>query len=270
MSELQEWQNKDTVHRRISFEYWLNRSRSVTSPRLTAAGWFVVVLGMFLLFRLGPTAAASTTDWRLEKEQDGISFYLRDFPQSTIPEFKAVTQIPATMARVLAVLLDVDNYQHWIHRCAQSFPLTEIRERQQYIYQQNSVPWARDRDVILRASLSHRNSGQEVKIQLQSVPDFCHHHDSPGCDRIDHGRHVRIDQAVGSYELRQVDNHMVELTWEQHLDPGGRLPSWLVKAMLSDIPLKTLSGLREAVQDAKYRNSRLVVEGDTLRVETTP
>jgi hypothetical protein len=233
-------------------------------------GWAMVLMGLLLATSLCPLAAQSGSNWRLEKKQDDVSFYLRDHPHSIIPEFKAVTRIPASMAQVLAVLLDVDNYQRWIHRCTASFPLSEIDKHEQYIYQQNSVPWARDRDIILRARLSHRDHGQQVHIRLQAAPDYCRHHDSPACDRIDHDRHVRIDQAVGSYRLLQVDDQTVELTWQQHLDPGGKLPKWLVKAMLSDIPLKTLAGLREAVQDAKYRNSRLVVNGDSLRVETAP
>lgn len=219
-----------------------------------------------LLFVILPVSGEA--DWRLDKQEKGVSFYLREYPGSPIPEFRAVTVIPASMARVLAVLLDVENYHRWIHRCEQSFTVATSGGREQYIYQQNKLPWVRDRDIILRARLSHQNDARQVDIALKAVPEYCHKHPSPSCDRIDADPYVRITKATGSYRLIALNDETVEVIWQQHLDPGGKLPRWLVKGLLSEIPMESLASLREVVGDAKYRHSRIVFEGDSLRIET--
>ncbi|MCW8196597.1 hypothetical protein F6455_17525 [Proteobacteria bacterium 005FR1] len=237
-----------------------NKAKSVS-------GSIRLILTLAIALLVIPTAN-SGPDWRLDKQEHGVSFFLRDHPDSSIPEFRAVTLIPASMARVLAVLLDVENYSRWIHRCEQSFTVAISGEREQYIYQRNDLPWVRDRDIILKARLSHRDSAKQVDINLEAAPAYCQKHASANCSRIDADRYVRITDAVGSYRLNQLSDGTVELIWQQHLDPGGKLPRWLVTAMLADIPIKSLARLREVVQDAKYSESRIIVEGDSLRVET--
>jgi hypothetical protein len=226
-----------------------------------------LVLSILLLVIL---PVSSEADWRLDKQENGIRFYLREHPSSAIPEFRAVTVIPASMAQVLAVLLDVNNYKRWIHRCEQSFTVASSSGSERYIYQRNDLPWVRDRDIILRARLSHQDDGRQVDIALNATPDYCHNHPNPSCKRIEAGRSVRITEAVGNYQLNRLDDETVEVIWQQHLNPGGKLPPWIVKGLLSDIPMKSLASLREVVKDAKYRHSRIVFDGDSLRIETAP
>lgn len=226
----------------------------------------VIVHSLFLFCLAYPVAASASYQWELKEERDGVRFYLRDYPGSAIPEFRAVTRIETSMGSLLAVLLDVDDYTEWIYQCRESFSLDVVSHSEQYVYQVNHLPLARDRDLIMRAQLSYRDGGREVSIGLRAAPDFCRDHDTPGCQRVNTGRYLRIRDSVGSYRMKELDDGTVEVTWQQHLDPGGRLPGWLIRALMSEIPVKTLRALRERVKMPRYSDSEIVIRDGVLRV----
>lgn len=213
-----------------------------------------------------PAPVFADDNWKLEKTKDKVAFYLRDYPGTSIPEFKAVTQIQATMASILAVLLDIKAYPEWVHQCTRAFTIDAENDQEQYVYQVSRLPLARDRDMILHAELSHSNHGRVVVIQLEAEPDYCKKNKVPACKQIDPSRYIRVEESLGSYRLKRLNGSLVELTWQQYINPGGKLPSWLIRALISDIPVKTLNALHDMVQRPEYQNSRLVFDGGTLLV----
>lgn len=213
----------------------------------------------------GKTASANR-DWEASTSTNGVQLYLRDYPDSGLPEFKGVTVLDASMASVIAVLLDVQAYDEWVHQCERAFVLASINPREQYIYQVNKIPWARDRDIILRAELSYRDNGRNIRIAVSATPDFCQTHDIANCERIDTGRFVRVEQSKGSYYLEQLAANRVRVTWQQHIDPGGRIPAWLARPQIKELPLKTLANLAKQVQKPRYQNKEIQFTNGTLVV----
>jgi len=195
----------------------------------------------------GKTASANR-DWEASTSTNGVQLYLRDYPDSGLPEFKGVTVLEASMASVIA------------------FVLASINPREQYIYQVNKIPWARDRDIILRAELSYRDNGRNIRIAVSATPDFCQTHDIANCERIDTGRFVRVEQSKGSYYLEQLAANRVRVTWQQHIDPGGRIPAWLARPQIKELPLKTLANLAKQVQKPRYQNKEIQFTNGTLVV----
>lgn len=234
--------------------------------RSSAAMALYLAMFLSLATALAGAQTVAATDWELSDSRKGVDFFLRDMPGSHFPEFKAVARMEGSIASVLAVLIDVERYPEWIHQCREALRLAADGSQHQYVYQLNDLPFARDRDMIMRASLSHRDQGRVVRIDLQAVPDYCQTHSDPACSQIDPAAHLRIQEAVGSYRMTQVDANTVEVIWQQHLDPGGRLPGWLVKRQMSAIPVNTLSALREQIQRPEYQNKALSVEDDALQI----
>jgi ribosome-associated toxin RatA of RatAB toxin-antitoxin module len=68
---------------------------------------------------------------------------------------------------------------------------------------------------------------------------------------------VRIKNMTGKWQLTPVENNKVKVVYEMNIDPGGKIPKWLVNAMLVDIPFNTLQKLRSIVKEAKYVNANL-------------
>ncbi len=216
-----------------------------------------------------------STQWELQKKghlAPKVVLYYRDYPGSKTPEFKAVTTISTSMASILAVLLDTNACNEWIHQCKKSFPIRVINPMEQYIYQINQLPFVKDRDIILHTTLNFFKEAKKILITLNATPDFCNK-TSPtrpeNCNQIDLSRYVHVTKATGYYELLEL-NDQIQITWQQHIEAGGLLPNWLAKSQLSDLPIKTLTALHEMVNREKYKNATLTAHDQTLQIINKP
>jgi len=234
----------------------INGKNLIASSPLTLAFLFALVTAF--------PAQTQEAEWTLEKEKNGISLYLRDFPGSKIPEFKGVIRVKSSMASIVALLLDIESCTEWIHQCGDSFLIEVINPKEQYVYQINKLPFVKDRDIILRATLDHFNNGKLVVIRLEAQTKQCRDLVSDVnqsvCKNINRKKYVRVVDSSGSYQLKQVNDQEITITWQQHIDPGGRLPKWLIRSQLLDIPMHTLNNLRDMVNKNKYQNTSLVFD----------
>jgi hypothetical protein len=205
-----------------------------------------------------------SADWEFRGERDGVSLYWRTFPNSSLPEFKAQTTIATPMATVLGVLLDVEACPQWVHQCKKAFVVDQPQADQQIIYQVNSVPLAKDRDLLMVAQLKYTGEADEVTISIGNASHYCDNRELPICDEIRKSKFVRIEQLSGSYKLRKIDKQSVEVTWQQHLELGGNLPGWIVRGKLDDLAYDTLYQLRQQVRKPAYQKLKLVIENNQL------
>lgn len=223
--------------------------------------FWLLVIGLMLTL-----PAYGEGNWKLVEEQDGIKLYFRDYPESSLPEFKGITVIHASMASILAVLLDLPACQQWVHQCEKSFVLDVTNAREETFYQINDMPFVKDRDVILHAKLDYKPDLSEIRFGLIAVPDFCQKNPTEACNKIDPDRYVHVASSEGFYLLQQEADGNVLVTWQQHIDPGGLLPDWLVNSQLKDLPLNTLKGLRTMADKPRYRDARLEAEGEEMQI----
>lgn len=210
--------------------------------------------------------AANENPWRFMEDTNGVKVYLRDYPDSKSPEFKAATTVESSMSSIIAVLLDSEACPRWVHQCKHAFTIITVNAREQYVYQQNQLPLVRDRDIILHATLSHQDNGKIVTIELEAAPDYCDENALPRCEEIRDSKLVRVKQATGYYRLIEIAPNIVDVIWQQHIDPAGFLPGWLARSQLLNLPLKSLHALHDLVQETRYQQTGLMIDEDGLRV----
>ncbi len=242
----------------------------VNWPRLHCH-WYAFNFTLFLTligfsFTCHKSYARDMDEWQANGERKNIRLFIRDYPDSNIPEFKAIVQIPSTMATVLAVLLDVEKSPQWIHQCGEASLLDQPSAFEKIIYQVNEIPLAKDRDFILRAQLSFAENAESVRIKLETSNDFCLHQQTDICQRINQSKYVRIKHLIGEYHLRQISNKLIEVTWQQFVDPGGKLPSWIIKSQIDNIAFKTLDSLRKQVKQSEYKDAQLRIVSGELEI----
>ncbi|MGH1469831.1 MAG: START domain-containing protein [Cellvibrionaceae bacterium] len=217
------------------------------------------------------SALGETNNWTLQNQKTSsslVSLYLRDYPNSKIPEFKAITTVPAPIASVLAVLLDKDACEEWIYQCKKAMMVRELNTQEQIFYQINELALIKDRDILLHASLHFYNEGKKIIIALTAAPDFCKKPSSQEykeCEHINNSQYIRVTKAIGSYELKE-NGDSTQVTWQQHLEPGGFLPSWLIKSQFSALPIKTLTALHDIVQKQKYQQAVIQINQKNLQL----
>lgn len=227
---------------------------------------FKFYLLIYFLSLTGYVSGNDEKDSYLKLDKDGIKVYVFKNKYSDFATFRAVTVIHASMDSVLAVLLDNAAYTDWIHNCKQSLVIEKIDFYESYHYQVINIPFPFvDRDIMMHSTLKHDGSTKAFTITTSAVSDYCNEQQSSQCERVKQSPFVRIHQSTGTHKLESVDNG-VRITWVQHTDPAGGLPSWLVNNLVVDIPYKTLKNLTHKVKDEKYKYAKLMYgrEGEVV------
>ncbi len=193
-------------------------------------------------------------------DKDGIQVYVFKTRDSDFATFKAVTVINASLDSILAVMLDNSAYTDWIQNCKQSLVIEQIDFYERYHYQVIDIPFPfDDRDIMMHSTLTQDRLDQSLTITTSAVTDFCHERASAQCKKIKQSALVRIHNSTGTHKLEPGENG-VKITWVQHTDPAGELPSWLVNQLVVDIPYKTLKNLTRKVKEEKYHYAKIIYD----------
>lgn len=76
---------------------------------------------------------------------------------------------------------------------------------------------------------------------------------------------VRVHKSIGTFKL-EADDNGTKITWIQHTDPAGNLPSWLVNQFVRDTPYWTFKNLAKIVTEEKYKYAKLIYDIDGVAV----
>lgn len=215
---------------------------SPVSYRMVAA-----VLGAALL----GGCAVHHDDWRLREAADEVRYFERAYPGSVIPEFRAEVRIRASLQDVMNVLTDFASHPDWIHRLASASVIRTVGFAEAYLYQVVDLPLIADRDMLVRGRIVPVEPGRHVVLELEAAPNYCDGKAISACEAPNRSGLVRVRQLSGTFDIRQVDPGWVEVSWQQHLDPGGAVPAWATRLMLEDVPIKSLRHLKALVEGSE-------------------
>ena len=207
----------------------------------------------------------------LKINKDGIKVYVYSHKNSEFATFKAITHIKTSLDSILAVMFDNKSCTEWIYACDESFVIDDISFNERYHYQICDIPFPfEDRDFIFHSILKQNALTKVVTITMSSAADYCLNKTSKQCEKVNQSELVRVNKAVGTYRLVP-DENGTKITWIQHTDPAGNLPSWLVNQFVKETPYWTLKQLAEKVKEDKYKYAKLVYDnqGNAVALNTT-
>lgn len=222
------------------------RADSPVSYRMVAA-----VLGAALL----GGCAVHHDDWRLREAADEVRYYERAYPGSAIPEFRAEVRIRASLQQVMSVVTDFSSHPDWIHRLRSADIVKTVGFTKAYLYQVVDLPLIADRDMLVHGRIVPKTLGEHVVLELEAAPDYCRGRTITACEVPNRSGLVRVRQLSGTFDIRRIDPDWVEVSWQQHLDPGGAMPAWATRLMLKDVPTKSLRNLKALVEGSETQPS---------------
>lgn len=190
-------------------------------------------------------------DWRLREDESGVRYFEREYPGSAIPEFRAEVRIRASLQQVMSVVTDFSSHPDWIHRLASTSIVKTVGFTEAYLYQVVDLPLIADRDMLVHGRIVPKTPGEHVVLELEAVPDYCDGRTIEACEAPKRSELVRVRQLSGTFDIRQIDPDRVEVSWRQHLDPGGAVPAWATRLMLADVPVKSLRNLKALVEGSE-------------------
>jgi len=222
-----------------------------------------ITFALSLLFSL-PSYAA---EWRLDKDQNGIKIYTRAVAGSKIRAFKAEVLLDTSLSRVLAVFDDVPEFKTWYHNVDKSVQLQHSNVSDRVHYQNLTMPFpVTERDFIVKSTVT----GSENKIMIRSVavPNFCKKSTLALCKSINQSKNIMVLKSRGEHQFIPQKTGGVLVIWQQHSEPAGKIPNWLVNKLLLDVPYNTLNKLRQQVKLNKYKNARLSCQNNRCSLIT--
>lgn len=194
----------------------------------------LLVLTLFL-----STLALADNNWELVRHEDDIQVFTRNVPDSLIKSAKGEVLISASMDDLLSVLEDVNSLPRWLFNCKSAKTLKQPSIVERYDYILTDIPWPNwDRDIIVRSVFQQDRKSQQLEITFDSFPNLVPL--KPGI--------VRVKKMNGRMLLIPQNKNKIKVIYEMNVDPGGRIPKWLVNDMVTDFPFFSLKDLRELVE----------------------
>mgnify|MGYP002621340342 CR=1 FL=1 len=191
----------------------------------------------FLIVLLSVTSFSS--DWKLEKNKNGIKVYTRELANSDIKEFKAIATIDAPRLKIARVLTRAGDFMNWMPQVDDSRVLRIVSPTKRIVYYSTDMPWPTDdRDVVLDLWVESDNANQTTWIKMKE--NLTEKREVDGM--------VRMTNASGYYKLTSISDNKTEVHYEFQADPAGSLPAWLINMFIVDAPYDTIMALREQVK----------------------
>jgi hypothetical protein len=184
----------------------------------------------------------SAQPWIFSKEQDGIRIYTRNEVNSALKSYKGEAIIEASMDKICTLLGTARNFDWW----SEGFTKIKVlqHEDQKFIqyYFIYDMPWpVTDRDLVVEstikmdtASHTYTVSSKPLLNKIPVNPDL-----------------VRINKYWQKWTVYPVGKGKVHVSIEGFVDVGGNVPAWVYNMLITEMPLNTISSLRDRAKSSK-------------------
>jgi ribosome-associated toxin RatA of RatAB toxin-antitoxin module len=182
--------------------------------------------GLFLLLIFLAQAAAG--DWTAAGTNGGLTLAFRDDPQLEVREVRATAELSFPAARIFPLVCDFTQYKSLVSGVEETRMLLGTAPSDYEIYMHYAPRFlvVAARDVV-------------VHVQSQSTPDgssSCQWTELKDRERERKGI-VRMKLLRGSWTIEPLDVGRSRVVYQVAVNPGGRLPGWLVRrGALSAVP----------------------------------
>lgn len=180
----------------------------------------------------------TTSQWKCVKSDDGINAYVTAANQGSIQATKTEMSVDANAKKVVAVIMDMNNYKAWLPYCKESYTLQQVSDTVCYGYQRISAPVVTDRDVAIRCTAT-KVGKDEYEISITAVPNFVKAKSNA----------VRIQHLLTHYTIKGDGKGHAYITQTNEVDIGGSVPNFLINWSNKSQPYETFQRLRKVITE---------------------
>jgi START domain len=205
---------------------------------------FIFLLAVFLS---PPSIVFTQTEWKLDRDKEGIKIYSSPYPESKVKALKVVCTVESTLSQLATVLMDIRNQDEWFYHTKSSI-LKEISPSELYYYSELSFPFPMsNRDFIEHINISQDPVTCVMTMIVQNLPDFI-----PEKKGV-----VRILNSQCKWVVTPLTKKSLLVEFTLFADPAGSIPVWLVNAMSYYGPYETFKKLKNQLLKPEYQNVSL-------------
>lgn len=180
------------------------------------------------------------SNWKLEKDKDGIKVWTRKQANSNLKEYKGAVVLNVSMDRLITFFKNFNSYEKWMYKADEgSFKLLKkIDDNEFYIRLTMSAPLIKTRESVTHFKINPQDSKGNVYINLETTPDFIPKNDN----------YVRIPKMSGYWKFVQLGNGNIEVTHQATVAAGGSLPDVMANLGAVDAPFGMLSSIKSMLK----------------------
>jgi hypothetical protein len=191
---------------------------------------------------------AEGNEWVEAKRKNGVVILTRDYAGSGVKEFIGKTEVDATVSQIFSLLSDPLSCSYLYFNCKELLVLSQ-ENRKSVVYVRNGAPWpVADRDVIMDRSLDQNEKTKMGTMRLKKTETVS----KPSPSGV-----TRMDSFEAVWRITPTAPGKVKIEYQAHFEPGGSIPLSAINLAITDTPFNTLSNLRKAVDEAKFKEAKL-------------
>ena len=184
--------------------------------------------------------AQAAGGWTAAGTTRGVTLAFRDDPRLEVREVRATTELPFPAARIFALVCDFTHYSSLVSGVRETKMIAGTAPSDYEIYMRYAPRFlvVSARDVV-------------VHVQGRSTPDGssrCHWTDLKEREPERNGV-VRMPLLRGSWTIEPLDVTRSRVVYQVAVNPGGRLPGWLVRR-------GAVNALPDVIEQVRHRLGR--------------
>ena len=195
------------------------------------------MLFLFLFLLMPSVQAQDTTEWRLDKDKEGVRIYTRKVGDFPVRQFRTEAETVASTAEIDSLLRNVTGYSNWMPDVEEAVIVKRISENT-YIYrmQINTPALITDRDLVAQMTFTYPDKNT-LRITYENKPDLVPTKDG----------YVRMSHFEGYWEFTRLEGKTV--IRNQFLsDPSGSIPKWVINSFMASNPFHLVLNLIDQVE----------------------
>ena len=207
------------------------RSLSLVVSFLVLAGSCVSSTGLW----------AADSPWKLRVKEDGITVYTRKVEGSPILQFKSDMIVNAPLDKVVRFFENEKIIPQWFHQCTRAELLETNGSDQKVLYFVVHLPWpVTERDSVFRRVRTTDRSTGTVTFFATALPERL---------PVAKGK-IRVQALDSTWKFTPLAGDRTEVYFDQHSDPGGFIPPFIVNKLVVDMPLNSFRNMRKMIFEA--------------------
>ncbi|MFE8071087.1 START domain-containing protein [Marinobacteraceae bacterium S3BR75-40.1] len=190
-------------------------------------GWLLVALPALLW--------AEDTCWEPARQEEGISAWTCDLPESDYDAIRLETIVDRSPAWLLTLNTRAEELADWMASFKNVDVIQQAAWYDYFLHIRYAFPFPyEDRDSVTHSWAMRDPQSGRVRLQFEAAADMI----PPEPD------HVRMPTLRGAWTFTPLDDGRTRVVYESVLDPGGQGPAWVVNMFGLDVPFKTMVALR--------------------------
>ncbi len=196
-----------------------------------------------LLLAIAPGILTAQEEWKQIRDKEGITVFTRSNPNMAFKEFKSSMVIEAKLEQFLAVLYDIEGLESWGYNLKSADLVRREADSIQIYYAVAKAPFPyKNRDGVYLNRFKWNPAEKQLKVEIDLLEDVI-----PEKDNL-----VRME-GYGTWLVSVLNDGRLKIDFQMQMDPGGSIPAWMANMFAGDSPYYTLTGLREAMSEEKYK-----------------